>query len=83
MNSFIELLEQAVDENTPKAAVGKKLGGGVIVKHDSNWKMAQRQKRKWEKTPAGKKSAKMSKIRTSKSSYIHKKRQGINRAQNP
>ena len=80
MKKFIELLEQVVDEATPKAAGGKRLGGGVIVKHDAKWKMNKRKKKKWSKTSQGKKSKKLSKIRTGKSSFRHKKRQGVQRA---
>lgn len=83
MKNFIDILTEVLSEVTPKVGSGKRLGGGVIVKHDAKWKMAQRKKKKWTKTAQGKKSARMSKIRTSKSSYIHKKRQGVNRAKNP
>lgn len=83
MKKFVDILDEVLSEVTPKAAGGKKLGGGVIVKHDSAWKMKKRKKAKWAKTAQGKKSAKLSKIRTSKSSFIHKKRQGVQRAQNP
>ncbi len=81
MIKFSELLEQVVVEVTAKAAVGRKLGGGVVVKHDAKWKKNQKTKKKWAKTSAGKKSAKMSKIRTSKTSYRPKQRQGKYRAQ--
>jgi len=80
MKTFNELLESVLSEIKPKPAQGKKLGGGIKVKHDADWKMAQKKKKKWAKTSAGKKSLKKSKIRTGKASYRPKERQGVNRA---
>jgi len=73
MIDFKLLLDESLDEAI-------KLKGGKKVVHDAKWRKAQKKLKKYLKTSKGKRSAAISKKKTSRAGYIPKERIGFNKA---